>query len=61
MGAGAFETLDWIVIAIYFAVLLGIAYWVMKQKQDTAADYFLAGRHVGWFVIGASILSGYIR
>ncbi len=55
-----FQVLDWIVVGLYFAVLLGIAFWVMKQKQDTAADYFLAGRHVGWFVIGASILASNI-
>jgi len=52
-----FQTLDWIVIGLYFAMLLGIAWWVMRQKQDTPADYFLAGRHVGWFVIGASIFA----
>ncbi|MCE5251076.1 sodium:solute symporter [bacterium] len=53
----SFQALDWLVIGLYFMVLLGIAFWVVRQKQDTAADYFLAGRHVGWFVIGASILA----
>lgn len=52
-----FETLDWVVVAAYFLVLLGIAWWVLLQKQENAADYFLAGRHVGWFVIGASIFA----
>lgn len=55
-----FGTLDWLVIALYFSVLFGIAVWVMKQKQDTATEYFLAGRHVGWFVIGASIFASNI-
>jgi solute:Na+ symporter, SSS family len=52
-----FVTLDWIVIAAYFAVLFGIAVWVIRKKQKSASDYFLAGRHVGWFVIGTSIFA----
>ncbi len=56
----AFGVLDWTVILLYFALLLGIAWWVIRQKQDSAADYFLAGRHVGWFVIGASIFASNI-
>ncbi len=54
------QFLDWVVVGLYFAVLFGIAWWVLKQKQDTAADYFLAGRHVAWFVIGASIFASNI-
>ena len=55
-----FGTLDWIVVGIYFSVLLGIAAWVMRQKTESTTDYFLAGRHVGWFVIGASIFASNI-
>jgi SSS family solute:Na+ symporter len=52
--------LDWIVVALYFALILGLAWWVILQQKDTAADYFLAGRHLGWFVIGASIFASNI-
>jgi SSS family solute:Na+ symporter len=45
---------DWLAIALYFSVLLGVAWWVVKRRKDTAADYFLAGRNLGWWVIGAS-------
>jgi SSS family solute:Na+ symporter len=54
------EPLDWLVIALYFLVILGIAWWVIKQKQETSTDYFLAGRHVGWFIIGASVFASNI-
>ncbi len=54
------ETLDWIVLAAYFAILLGIAWWVIRRKSKTTEDYFLAGRNVGWFVIGASIFASNI-
>lgn len=52
-----FETLDWIVIDLYFAVIAGISIWTMRKKKDSASEYFLAGRNIGWFVIGASILA----
>ncbi len=53
-------TLDWIVIAGYFSLILGLAWWVIRQKQEDSADYFLAGRHLGWFVVGASIFASNI-
>ncbi len=56
----SFQIIDWFVIGIYFAVLFGIAWWVIRQKQETSEDYFLAGRHIGWFVIGASIFASNI-
>jgi SSS family transporter len=56
----AFETWDWFVIAFYFAILLGIAWWVIRKGKDTADDYFLAGRHLGWFIVGASIFASNI-
>jgi len=55
-----FGTLDWVVVGLYFLVLAGVAAWVLKQKADTTEEYFLAGRHVGWFVIGASIFASNI-
>jgi SSS family solute:Na+ symporter len=52
--------IDWVVVGAYFAVILGLAWWVILQGKDTAQDYFLAGRHLGWFVIGASIFASNI-
>jgi len=57
---GHLDTLDWIVIALYFAALIGIAVWVIRQKQRNTEDYFLAGRNVGWFIVGASIFASNI-
>lgn len=53
-------TLDWIIIAGYFLVILGLAWWVIRQKTDTTTDYFLAGRHLGWLIVGASIFASNI-
>jgi len=57
---GGFETLDWIAITAYFGVMLAIVWWVFLQKQRTSTDYFLAGRHMPWFVVGASIFASNI-
>ena len=49
--------MDWWVVLAYFTLILGLAWWVILQGKDTATDYFLAGRHLGWFVVGASIFA----
>ncbi|WP_421801619.1 sodium:solute symporter [Flagellimonas sp.] len=54
------DTFDWIAISLYFLVLLGIALWVIRKKENNTEDYFLAGRNVGWFVVGASIFASNI-
>jgi len=56
-------TLDWILIALYFLFIFTIAYWVThreKSTRKTSTGYFLAGRNVGWFVIGASLFASNI-
>ena len=57
---GSFQMLDWMVVLAYFIVCMGIAWWVIRQKQQTSTDYFLAGRHIGWFIIGSSIFASNI-
>ena len=54
------ETADWWVLGAYILALLGVAVWVVLQKNKNTEDYFLAGRNVGWFVIGASIFASNI-
>ena len=53
-------TLDWLVVLAYFVGLLGLAWWVFKRGKDTADDYFLANRNLGWFIVGASIFASNI-
>jgi SSS family solute:Na+ symporter len=52
--------LDWLVIGAYFAVLVGFTWWSMLRSRETADDYFLAGRDLGWVVVGASIFASNI-
>jgi len=60
MAQTSLGTPDWIVIAAYFGILLGLAWWVILKGRDTADDYFLAGRNLGWFIVGASIFASNI-
>jgi len=54
------EGIDWAVIGGYFAMLGLLAWWVIRKNKDTADDYFLAGRNLGWFIVGASIFASNI-
>ena len=54
------KPLDWIIVLVYFVIVLGIAWKVMREKQKTSTDYFLAGRNLGWLIIGASIFASNI-
>ena len=54
------DMLDYVVIAIYFAVVFYIAWSVTKKEKESSEDYFLAGRNLGWFAIGASLFASNI-
>jgi SSS family solute:Na+ symporter len=54
------SALDWLMIGLYFSILLCVAWWVVRRSKENAADYFLAGRNLGWWIIGASIFASNI-
>jgi len=56
------SNLDIGVIVLYFIGIFAFAYWIsMKDRKGReSSDYFLAGRGVGWFVIGASLFASNI-
>src|SRR5438128_4891569 len=47
-------TVDVVIIAVYFLVVFAIGFY-FARKERTSEDYFLAGRNVSWFFIGASL------
>jgi len=51
--------IDWLVITVYFAALVVVVWW-SSRKQNTSEDYFLAGRNIGWFAVGASLFASNI-
>ena len=46
--------IDLAIIGVYFAVIFAIGFY-FARKERTSTEYFLAGRDVGWFAIGASL------
>lgn len=56
-------TLDLTVVAVYAVILLVLAQWVSREKaghQKDSSDYFLAGRALPWWAIGASLIAANI-
>jgi solute:Na+ symporter, SSS family len=53
-------TIDWLVLGLFCAGLVGVIIWVVRKKSDTTKDYFLAGRDATWIAIGASIFASNI-
>jgi len=56
------STFDWIVLGLYFVGIAGVAWWASRSREEEGGsdDYFLAGRNVGWFVVGASLFASNI-
>ena len=58
-----FETLDYIVFALYGVVILSVGLWVSRDKKGetkSAEDYFLASKSLPWWAIGASLIAANI-
>lgn len=56
-------TLDWTFVALYFAAIFAVAAWVVRRAragEASSSGYFLAGRNVGWFVVGAALFASNI-
>lgn len=52
-------SIDWFIILGYFLFLLVIVWW-SSRRQDTSEDYFLAGRNIAWWAVGASLFASNI-
>jgi solute:Na+ symporter, SSS family len=50
-------TLDWVVIAGYFAVNLAIGFFYMKRASGDIGEFFLSGRNVPWWLAGTSMVA----
>ena len=54
-----FSTLDFTAFFGYF-VIVAIVAVVVSRKEKVAADYFLAGRNLPWWLIGMSLIASNI-
>jgi SSS family solute:Na+ symporter len=56
-------TLDVAIVLVYLAGIFVLAQWVSREKaghSKSAEDYFLAGRSLPWWAIGASLIAANI-
>ncbi len=56
MGAIGLTFVDWVIIAVYFAFVLGIGFY-LKRYTKSQEDFFLAGRKNNSWVAGLAFLS----
>ncbi|HWU78656.1 MAG TPA: sodium/sugar symporter [Caulobacter sp.] len=55
--------IDIAVLAVYAVAIFGLAQWVSRDKgghQKDSTDYFLAGKALPWWAIGASLIAANI-
>jgi SSS family solute:Na+ symporter len=54
--AASMHVLDWIVVGLYVATVVGLGWWANRLQTDTEA-YFVGNRGVRWWAAGLSIIA----
>jgi Na+/proline symporter len=48
---------DWVIIAAYFLLTLGIGLWASRGSRNNAHSFFLAGGKMPWWLLGVSMVA----
>ena len=51
------QTIDWLIIAAFFAISLFIGLRVARKAGSSAAEYFASGRSMPWWLLGVSMVA----
>ena len=54
------NTLDYGIIVIYFAFLIGLGLYLKKKASASIEDYFLGGRNLPWWALGISGMAAWL-
>ena len=49
--------IDWTIVGLYVVSAIGIGAWFTRKASQGTSDFFVAGRSLGWFVAGTSIVA----
>ncbi|MFA7565332.1 MAG: sodium:proline symporter, partial [Candidatus Neomarinimicrobiota bacterium] len=49
--------LDWAVVAIYFALIFGIAIYYYRRAGENTGEFFLSGRNLPWWLAGTAMVA----
>src|SRR5690242_17120072 len=50
---------DWCVVGLYFALMLGVGLYFTRRASRSVADYFVSGRNLSWWLIALSAVATY--
>jgi len=48
-------SIDWIIVALYMALTLGIGVWLARRASGSMEDFFVGGRTLPWWLAGTSM------
>jgi len=51
------NAIDLAVFAAYMVATVAVGFWVARRGRGTAKNYFLGGKSIPWYVVGASMVS----
>ncbi|MFO7922237.1 MAG: sodium:solute symporter family protein [Bacteroidales bacterium] len=51
------QTIDWIILIIFFVILLSIGYIASRQAGKSTTNFFLSGRNMPWWLLGVSMVA----
>ncbi len=51
------QTIDWVIIAIFFMIVLGIGWAASRSAGKSSAEFFLGGRGMPWWLLGISMVA----
>ncbi|XP_038163667.1 sodium/myo-inositol cotransporter 2 isoform X2 [Cyprinodon tularosa] len=61
LGGKTLVTVDIVVLVVYFLLVLAVGFWSMwRTKRSTVDGYFLAGKSMTWWPVGASLFASNI-
>src|SRR3954463_4615842 len=49
--------IDWLVVALYFLVNIGIGFYYKARAGSSISEFFLSGRNVPWWLAGTSMVA----
>ncbi|MBM4168375.1 MAG: Na+:solute symporter [Ignavibacteria bacterium] len=49
--------IDWIIIAIYFAITISIGLYFTRRAGSSTSEFFLSGRNLPWWLAGTSMVA----
>jgi solute:Na+ symporter, SSS family len=50
-------TIDWLVVALYFVLNIGIGFYYKARAGSSVSEFFLSGRDVPWWLAGTSMVA----